>query len=55
MNFMVILDIVQKYDKEGQNVILRSQNEKFKPVTDIYKEWTLWVQILSFHEHDMLS
>ena len=38
---MVILDIVQKLEKEGQNVVLRSQNEKFKPGTDIYVVDTL--------------
>ncbi|KAL5137098.1 putative 3-deoxy-D-manno-octulosonic acid transferase, mitochondrial [Glycine soja] len=34
-------EIAKKLEKEGQNVVLRSQNEKFKPGTDIYVVDTL--------------
>ena len=38
---MLLLDIVQKLEKEGQNVVLRSGHEKFKPEANIYVVDTL--------------
>lgn len=39
--FMLLLDVMQKLEKEGHNVVLRSQHEKFKPETNIYVVDTL--------------
>jgi len=36
-----LFDLVQKLEKEGQNVLLRSQHEKFKPGTNVYVVDTL--------------
>lgn len=38
---VILFDIVQKLEKEGQNVVLRSQYEKFKPRANIYVVDTL--------------
>lgn len=38
---MRLLDAVQKFEEEGQNVVLRSQHEKFKPGTNTYVVDTL--------------
>lgn len=38
---MLFLGVVQKLEKEGHNVVLRSQHERLKPETNIYVVDTL--------------
>jgi 3-deoxy-D-manno-octulosonic-acid transferase len=33
---MLLLCVVQKLEREGHNVVLRSQHERFTPETNIY-------------------
>jgi len=38
---MLLIGVVQKLERQGRDVVLRSQHERFKPETNIYVVDTL--------------